>query len=157
MRPILIILMMVATLALGEVITENQNITVSTNSGSSCTVLAPNAKLTVSGPFTFSKAASAEKGNLSITLDDGMPQPTSWKGNGKPLVVINLAPRQKLPEPLHIVLTVSPSRKIKEGTVISVIKTQGETEEEIARTIWRSGQVVFDVPGEAALIGVFTK
>ena len=157
MRPILIVLMMVVVVALGEVITENQNITVNTNSGSSCTVLAPNAKLTVSGPFTFGKAASAEKGNLSITLDDGMPQPTSWKGSGKPLVVINLAPRQKLPQPLHIVLTVSPSRKIKEGTVISVIKTQGETEEEIARTSWKSGQVVFDVPGEAALIGVFTK
>jgi hypothetical protein len=156
MRPILIILMMVVVVALGEVITENQNITVS-NSEGTCTVLAPNAKLTVSGPFTFGKAASAEKGNLSITLDDGVPQLKSWKGSGKPLVTINLAPRQKLPQPLHIVLTLSPSRKVKETTIISVIKTQGETEEEITRTVWKGGQVEFDVPGEAALLGVFTK
>lgn len=156
MRPLLIISLMVTVVALGEVITENQNITVSPSIGS-CTVLAPNAKLVVSGPYSFSKAATTEKANLSITLDDGIPQPSSWKGGGKPLVVINLTPRQKLPQPLHFLLTVAPSRKIKETTIISVIKTQGETEEEITRTVWKSGQVEFDVPGEAALLGVFTK
>jgi len=156
MRPTLIILVMMVVFALGEVITENQNITISTGSGS-CTVLAPNAKLVISGPYAFSKAASAEKGNLTITLDDGIPQPKSWKGSGKPFVVFNLAPRQKLPQTLHILLTVSPSRKIKETTIISVIKTQGATEEEVARTVWKGGQVEFEVPGEAALLGVFVK
>jgi hypothetical protein len=156
MRSFLAILLVVPVLCFGGVITENQNITVS-NSVGSCTVLAPNARLVVSGPYSFSKAASAEKANLSITLDDGMPQLKSWKGNGKPLVVINLMPRQKLPQPLDIVLTVAPSRKIKENTIISVIKTQGETEEEVARTVWKGGQVEFQVPGEAALLGVFTK
>lgn len=145
-------------LVYGDVVVENQNITLATTGEiSSITILSPTSRMIISGPYVFNKAATTEKANLIITYDDCNPKSQSWKGDGKPTVAINLAPRQNLPNPLHFVLTLAPTRKVKDGTSTSIVRTQGSSASEIGKAQWKNGQVEFDLPGEPGLFGILNK